>query len=196
LLLDAFVELRLRFPDLLLILVARHPERFGAVTRLSWRRGFRTLRRTELDSTLDARTQVVVGDTMGEMHRLYAAADLAFIGGSLVRHGGQNPLEACAVGVPVVFGPHMFNFEEITAMALERGAANQIRDCEELVAAVSLFFEHPDLRIAAGQAARSLIEQNHGSLANTMRVMERHALPAAESARDADRLRAADAASR
>ena len=70
---------------------------------------------------------------MGELQLLYAAADVAFIGGSLVPKGGQNLLEACAVSVPVIFGPHMFHFEEISAMALERGAARQVHDVAELV---------------------------------------------------------------
>ena len=70
---------------------------------------------------------VVVGDTMGELQKLYAAADVAFVGGSLVEVGGHNILEACAVGIPVIFGPHMFQAEEISAMALERGAACRIQ---------------------------------------------------------------------
>ena len=84
--------------------------------------------RSRTPGALPAGTEVLVGDTMGELQRLYAAADVAFIGGSLVPHGGQNLLEACAVDVPVVFGPHMFHFEEISAMALERGAARQVHD--------------------------------------------------------------------
>ena len=92
--------------------------------------------RTETRGALPSRCDVLVGDTMGELQRLYAAADVAFIGGSLVPKGGQNLLEACAVNVPPMFGPHMFHFEEIAAMALERGAARQVHDSAGLAAAV------------------------------------------------------------
>lgn len=172
-LLDAFVRLRRGHPSLLLVLVPRHPERFTAVTRLCRRRGFRTERRTRLAGPLPASTDVVVGDTMGELHRLYAASDIAFVGGSLVRRGGQNPLEACTVGVPVIFGPHMFHFEEISALTLERGAGRQVRDEQTLVAAAGLYFDQPDLRRAAGDAALALIRDNHGSLERTLDAMSR-----------------------
>ncbi len=120
-------------------------------------------------------TDVLVGDTMGELQRLYAASDVAFIGGSLVPHGGQNLLEACAVRVPVVFGPHMFHFEEISAMALERGAARQVHDFDGLVAAVALYFEQPELRRAAGRAAHTLVTENRGALERTLDAGRSHA---------------------
>jgi 3-deoxy-D-manno-octulosonic-acid transferase len=171
--LAAFAELRKRYPALLLVLVPRHPERFAAVTRLSRRRGFSTVQRTNLSGPLSASVAVVVGDTMGELQRFYAASDIAFIGGSLVRHGGQNPLEACTVGVPVIFGPHMFHFEEISAVTLERGAARQVRDPATLAGAVALYLDQPDLRRAAGDAALGLIRDNQGALARTLAAMNR-----------------------
>jgi 3-deoxy-D-manno-octulosonic-acid transferase len=128
--------------------------------------------RSRTPGALPAGTEVLVGDTMGELQRLYAAADVAFIGGSLVSHGGQNLLEACAVRVPVVFGPHMFHFEEISAMALERGAARQVHDAAGLAAAVALYLEQPDLRRAAGAAAHTLMADNRGALARTIRHVE------------------------
>jgi 3-deoxy-D-manno-octulosonic-acid transferase len=109
---------------------------------------------------------------MGELQRLYAAADVAYIGGSLVPHGGQNLLEACAVNVPVVFGPHMFHFEEISAMALDRGAARQVLDVAALAAAVELYFEQPELRRAAGRAAHTLVADNRGALERTLERVE------------------------
>lgn len=171
--LSAFDALRRRHSDLLLVLVPRHPERFAAVTRLCRRRGFSTRRRTQLSGSLPGGTDVLVGDTMGELHKLYAASDIAFVGGSLVRRGGQNPLEACTVGVPVIFGPHMFHFEEISALTLERGAARQVQDAKALIRAVALYLEQPELRRAAGLAARALIRDNHGSLARTLEAMSR-----------------------
>jgi 3-deoxy-D-manno-octulosonic-acid transferase len=171
--LDAFARLKARLPELLLVLVPRHPERFHSVARLCRRRGYAVALRSRTPGALPPGTQVLVGDTMGELQRLYAASDVAFIGGSLVPHGGQNPLEACAVRVPVVFGPHMFHFEEISAMALERGAARQVLDIDGLVAAVALYFEQPELRRAAGRAAHTLVTENRGALERTLGHVER-----------------------
>ena len=169
--LRAFASLRRRYADLLLVLVPRQPERFIRVTRLCRRRGFDTARRSRLTGPLPAGTEVLVGDTMGELVKFYAAADIAFIGGSLVRHGGQNPLEACSVGVPVIFGPHMFHFEEISALSLERGAARQVADLRALADAVALYLDQPELRRAAGQAALGLIRDNQGALERTLEAM-------------------------
>jgi 3-deoxy-D-manno-octulosonic-acid transferase len=170
--LDAFAQLKRRYPGLLLVFVPRHPERFRAVARLARRRGFAVALRSRTPAALPPGTEVLVGDTMGELQRLYAAADVAFIGGSLVPHGGQNLLEACAVEVPVVFGPHMFHFEEISAMALERGAARQVHDVPELADAVALYFDQPELRRAAGRAAYTLVTDNRGALARTLVLLD------------------------
>jgi 3-deoxy-D-manno-octulosonic-acid transferase len=170
--LDAYAALKQRYPRLLLVLVPRHPERFQSVARLSRRRGFAVALRSRTPGPMPPATEVLVGDTMGELQRLYAAADVAYIGGSLVPHGGQNLLEACAVHVPVVFGPHMFHFEEISAMALERGAARQVHDVHGLVDAVALYFEQPDLRRAAGKAAYTLVTDNRGALRRTLALVE------------------------
>ncbi len=170
--LDVYGELERRYPGLLLVLVPRHPERFQSVARLCRQRGLAVALRSRTPGALPEGTQVLVGDTMGELQRLYAAADVAFIGGSLVPHGGQNLLEACAVQVPVVFGPHMFHFEEISAMALERGAARQVLDVRGLIEAVALYFEQPELRRAAGRAAHTLVTDNRGALARTLALVE------------------------
>src|SRR5262249_16925241 len=159
--LAAFARLRAAFPTLLLVLVPRHPERFDSVAQLCRRRGWRVALRTETrDAPLERACDVLVGDTMGELQRLYAAADVAFVGGSLVPPGGQNVLEAFAAGVPAVFGTHMFHFEEIAALALERGAARQVHDRFQLADAVALYLEQPDLRLAAGRAAQALVAEN------------------------------------
>jgi 3-deoxy-D-manno-octulosonic-acid transferase len=169
--LDAFAALRATLPNLLLVLVPRHPERFGYVARLCRRRRYRVALRRCTRGALPPGTDILVGDTMGELQRLYAAADVAFVGGSLVPRGGQNLLEACAVRVPAVFGPYMFHFEEISAMALERGAARQVRDSAELAAAVAMYFEQPELRRAAGRAAHTLVTDNRGALERTLNYM-------------------------
>ena len=170
--LAAFKRLRAAFPTLLLVLVPRHPERFRAVARLCRRRGWRVALRTATrGAALERACDVLVGDTMGELQLLYAAADVAFVGGSLVPTGGQNVLEACAAGVPAVFGPHMFHFEEIAALALERGAARQVHDEAQLAAAVALYLEQPELRRAAGRAAQALVAANRGALERTLELI-------------------------
>jgi 3-deoxy-D-manno-octulosonic-acid transferase len=179
--LETYALLKRRHPELLLVLVPRHPERFQAVARLC-RRRFTVALRSRTQGALPAGTEVLVGDTMGELQCLYAAADVAFIGGSLVPHGGQNLLEACAVHVPVVFGPHMFHFEEISAMALERGAARQVHDVQGLVESIALYFEQPDLRRAAGRAAHTLVTDNRGALGRTLALVEDALRVAAASA--------------
>ena len=110
---------------------------------------------------------------MGELVSLYAAADVAFIGGSLIRHGGHNLVEAMAVGTPCVFGPHVFNFEQSSRTALEYGAAKQVRDPRELATTVAQYLDDPERRRQAAQAARKVIEDNRGSLQLTQDLVRR-----------------------
>lgn len=168
--LTALVELKQqpRFANMLLVLVPRHPERFSAVARLCRKLGFRIALRSETRGTVDAAVEILVGDTMGELQLFYAAADCAFIGGSLVPTGGHNLLEACAVGKPVVFGPHMFNFQEISQMTLERGAGVQIQAPSQLTPAVSDFLGNANRRDRAGEAGRKMVEENRGALMANM----------------------------
>ena len=170
--LAALSRLQAVCPEILLVLVPRHPERFAGVARHGRRAGFNVVRRTEHTGALAREVQVVVGDTMGELQKFYAASDVAFVGGSLVKVGGHNILEACAVGVPVIFGPHMFQAEEISAMALGRGAAQRVTDVAGLTDAVTAFIEDPALRKAAGAAARALVADNRGALRRTLALIE------------------------
>jgi 3-deoxy-D-manno-octulosonic-acid transferase len=170
--LAAFTQLRARIPDLLLILVPRHPERFGAVARLCARGGFAIALRSQQPPSLPAEVAILVGDTMGELLLFYACADIAYIGGSLVPTGGQNLLEAAALGVPAVFGPHMFNFREIAALALARRAATRVRDAAELARVVGDYLEDADKRADAGEAGRELVQENRGALQKTLALIE------------------------
>ncbi len=162
-----------RFANALLVLVPRHPERFASVTKLSRKLGFNTAQRSASPRALPVDVEVLAGDTMGELQLFFAAADCAFIGGSLVPTGGHNLLEACAVGKPAVFGPHMFNFSEITQLALERGAGVQVPDGAGLLAAVSDFLGNANRRDKAGEAGRRLVEENRGALEQTLGVIAR-----------------------
>lgn len=170
--LSAFGTLRARFPHLLLVLVPRHPERFTGVARLCRRAGHNVVRRTEHTGELARDVDIIVGDTMGELQRLYAASDVAFVGGSLVEVGGHNILEACAVGIPVIFGPHMFQAEEVSTMALERGAARRITDMIGFTDAVSSFVEERRLLETAAMAAKALVADNRGALERTLQLID------------------------
>lgn len=171
--LKSFRELRRQHPDLLLVLVPRHPERFARVARLCKRNHLQVALVSECRACLPAGTDVLVGDTMGELQGMYAAADVAFIGGSLVRQGGHNLVEAMIVGVPTVFGPHVFNFEQSSNIALDSGAASQVRNADELAATVGSYLGDPDLRELAARAATRVIEDNRGSLCKTQDLIER-----------------------
>jgi 3-deoxy-D-manno-octulosonic-acid transferase len=169
--LDAFARLRARIPRLLMVLVPRHPERFDSVAKLCSQRGFRIERRSQLQDSVAPDTAILLGDTMGELLLFHAAADVSYIGGSLVPLGGQNLLEAAAVGTPVVFGPHMFNFSEISRMTLERGAGRQVQDAAELAGVVADYLENPELRHAAGEAGQRMVAENRGALARTLALV-------------------------
>ena len=172
--LDALAQLKkqARFANMLLVLVPRHPERFAAVARLC-KKNHRIALRSETPGMLDASVEILVGDTMGELQLFFGAADVAFIGGSLVPTGGHNLLEASAVGKPVVFGPHMFNFQEISQMTLERGAGVQIQSPHQLAPAVSDFLGNANRRDSAGLAGRTMVEENRGALTANMRLIEK-----------------------
>lgn len=166
--LAAYRTLKRRFPNLLLVLVPRHPERFASVARLCRGEGFAIALRSAQPPALDPATDILVGDSMGELPLFYAAADVAFVGGSLVNSGGHNVLEASAAGVPVVFGPHMFNFADISRLTLERGAGRQVADVTGLAATVAEYLADPVLRQATGEAGRRMVEENRGALAATL----------------------------
>ncbi|MFZ2269423.1 MAG: lipid IV(A) 3-deoxy-D-manno-octulosonic acid transferase [Azonexus sp.] len=153
LILDALAQIDI--PDLLLVLVPRHPQRFDEVAGLLEKQGLRTVRRSNGLPQVD--TQVWLGDSMGEMAAYYALADLAFIGGSLLPLGGQNLIEAAACGCPVLVGPHTFNFLQATEDAIAAGAARRVEDPAALGRAVARLLQEKEelaaMRRAAGQFA-------------------------------------------
>ena len=157
--------------DLLTVIVPRHPQRFDEVAALANQRGFNVQRRGE-NRAVDAQTRVVIGDSMGEMFAYYAACDVAFIGGSLLPLGGQNLLEACAVGRPVIVGPHTFNFEDATRGAIEAGAAIRIANTVELAQSIASLFADPDRRQSMGAAGKHFSEAHRGATEKTMRLLE------------------------
>ncbi|UNT13900.1 lipid IV(A) 3-deoxy-D-manno-octulosonic acid transferase [Pseudomonas sp. I3-I5] len=171
LILQAHQQLLQVHGDALLILVPRHPERFDAVHAICSQQ-FATVRRSTGLPVL-AQTQVLLGDTMGELLFLYALADMAFVGGSLVPTGGHNPLEPAALALPVLMGPHVFNFLEISAMLREAGALQQVDDAQGLAGAVQRLVELPQDARRMGEAGRAVMRANQGALQRLLEGLER-----------------------
>lgn len=150
-------------PDALLILVPRHPERFDAVARQVQDAGLAAVRRSS-GQLPAADQQVLVGDTMGELVMLYACADVAFVGGSLVPNGGHNYLEPAALGLPVLSGPHRFNFTEISELLEGAEALQVVSDERALALAVQALLGDEAARERAGAAGRAVVQDNQGAL--------------------------------
>lgn len=171
--LNASRRIRADFPDLLLILVPRHPERFDKVAALSQRAGFKILRRSD-NGMCSRDIQVLVVDTMGELPLFYGTADIAFVGGSLVPRGGHNLLEPAALGRAVLIGPHYFNFNEISRQFLDAGAAIQTDNSEALAETVIDLLKNPQKRAAMGQAGQNLIKRSQGASKRLLNLIKRH----------------------
>lgn len=160
-----------RFPDLLLVLVPRHPERFTAVADLVDRQGYNRVSRTE-ERPCEAGTTVFLGDTMGEVPLFYAASDIAFVGGSLVPVGGHNLLEPAALGLPLVSGPHVYNAQDISDLFIDLGACHIVDDAEQLAGAVSELLEGPAAAAEQGGRGRDIVQRNRGALARLLTLLE------------------------
>ncbi len=159
-------------PDLLLILVPRHPQRFAEVATLVREHGFSVCRRSE-NTLPDAATQVWLGDTMGEMAAYYAAADLAIIGGSLLPFGGQNLIESAACGCPVLVGPHTFNFTQAAADAVACGAAQRVGNVELAMSAAHDLLQDRTALQAMQQAAKDFSREHRGASERTLALISR-----------------------
>ncbi len=169
--LDAHRRVLERFPEALLVLVPRHPNRFDSVRELLARRGEAAAFRSDRGG-ITTSTAVVLGDTMGELMMFYAAADVAFVAGSLVPIGGHNLLEPASVGLPVLTGPHNFNSEEIAQLLLDAGAARIVTDPLQLAHSVSGLFADPARRAAMGAAGKAVLDANRGALDRLLRLIE------------------------
>lgn len=158
-------------PGLLTVIVPRHPQRFEEVARLLESRGIRYQRRSANAATAPD-TRAVLGDSMGEMFAYYAACDIAFIGGSLVPLGGQNLIEACAVGKPVLIGPSSYNFAEAAALAIEAGAAIQVPDPDALAREAERLLRDPDAARRMAQAALAFANAHRGATARVLELIK------------------------
>ncbi|MGV8843083.1 MAG: 3-deoxy-D-manno-octulosonic acid transferase [Pseudomonas sp.] len=170
--LAAHRQLLAQQPDALLILVPRHPERFATVFELCVQAGFATRRRSTGEA-LTPGDQVLLGDTMGELLFLYALADSAFVGGSLVANGGHNLLEPAALGKPVLSGPHLFNFLEIAAQLRSAGALQEVTDAATLAEQVAILWREPARAVQMREAGLAVLHANQGALARLLAGLER-----------------------
>jgi 3-deoxy-D-manno-octulosonic-acid transferase len=169
---EAFKRILRRFPSALLVLVPRHPERFGRAAQLAKSAGLTVSLKSERAYCPPA-TQCYVIDAMGELTRYYAACDVAFVGGSLAAVGGHNVLEPAALSKPVLMGPHMFNFADISRQLLEHEAAIRVADAKELEQGVCRLFGQPDLRDHMGMSGLQLVEKGQGALARTLDITQK-----------------------
>ena len=154
--------------DAKVVIVPRHPQRFDEVAALIEARGLPLVRRSRSNLEADPKSGVFLGDSMGEMTLYYAAADVAFIGGSLLDLGGQNLIEACAVGTPVVVGPHTFNFEQATHDAIEAGAAVRVANAAEAVATMASIAKDRSRRQRMSEAALQFSGAHRGATARSL----------------------------
>ena len=179
--LDAFTQILEQRPEVLLVLVPRHPERFDEVATLCSEAGYRLQRRSEDQagemSALDNSVQIVLGDTMGELLSFCGASDLSFVGGSLIELGGHNLIEPAAWGVPVLSGPHLFNFSEVSRLLSEAGGLAVCSSAAELAEQVVALLADAELHRQMSGAALAVTEANRGALDRLTVLLERQICP-------------------
>ncbi|HEY6823989.1 MAG TPA: lipid IV(A) 3-deoxy-D-manno-octulosonic acid transferase [Steroidobacteraceae bacterium] len=172
-LLEAQRQVRATHPGALLVLAPRHPPRFAEVAQALETSGLAFVRRSEAASgASDASCAVLLLDSLGELLDFYAAADLAFVGGSLVPIGGHNLLEPAALGVPILTGPNNSNSEEIARLLIARGAAEVVHDAAELGARVTALLADGAARERMGAAGRASVDSNRGALVKLLALIE------------------------
>jgi len=186
-LLDAFAAARKQHGGAALVIVPRYPAEADVVEQRARARGFAVARKTAVDSgaaEAPGRAGVLVVDTVGELRRLYAVADIAFVGGSLfyrgANKGGHNLMEPAILGVPVLFGPYNFSFKETVDDLLAADAGRLVRDAEELAAAVTALVADRDARRALGRRAQRVVEAGRGATARNYALLERLLAPVHE----------------
>lgn len=161
-------------PNLLTIIVPRHPQRFDEVAELLKKNTLNFVRRSSLASdnvSVNPHISFVLGDSMGEMFTYYASCDVAFIGGSLLPLGGQNLIEACSMGKPVLIGPHTFNFEQATAMAIAAGAAQRVQNSDDLAQHLQALFANADTQQSMAAAALHFSNESRGATQRTLSLL-------------------------
>ena len=170
-LLDTYQQLKEKHPDLVMLVVPRHPERFEFVYQLLNSKNYSVLRRSQIDQVEQESTDILLGDSMGEMMRYFACADIVFMGGTLVPTGGHNILEPAALGLPIVYGPHIFNFYAINELFQQYEASLQVNSVELLPQTIDSLMNESESTRAMGERAKHLMEQNSGALDKMMALI-------------------------
>lgn len=173
--LDGFEQIRSHFPELLLVLVPRHPERFDEVAELCVQKGLSVCRRSSGGSPSSS-DQVLLGDTMGELLVFFGAGDIAFVGGSLVPVGGHNLIEPAIWAAPVLSGPHLFNFSEASRLLRESQGMVICEDANAIAEEVVALLQNPQSATRMGQAAKSVTDNNRGALSKLLAIIEHQLL--------------------
>lgn len=173
-LLKALKSARTRFPKLSLVLAPRHPERFDEVEQLLIKSPFAFQRKSRIAAQQYFAHDVLLLDTVGELPEFFAAGDIAFVGGSLVDAGGHNALEPARLQKPILFGPHMTNFESIAEEMKRSGAAIEVRDAEELANALVDLLSDAGERRRMGDSAEQIASANGAALAQNLQLVERY----------------------
>lgn len=172
LILQAFTEARRLYPDLLLVSIPRHVDRVPQLEQLYNSQAYKIIKRSDHNQSKMNDVDIFIGDTMGELLIFYAAADLAFVGGSLVEKGGQNPLEPAAIGLPILTGPYTFNFATITEQLKKRLVEIQVTNAKELAEQVIALLSDPERRLQMSHEAKKFVAENKGSVLKQMQLIE------------------------
>lgn len=172
LILQAFTEARRFYPDLLLVSIPRHVDRVPELEQLYNSQTYKIIKRSDHNQSKMRSVDIIIGDTMGELLIFYAAADLAFVGGSLVEKGGQNPLEPAAIGLPILTGPYTFNFATITEQLKKRLVEIQVTNAKELAEQVIALLSDPERRLQMSHEAKKFVAENKGSVLKQMQLIE------------------------
>ncbi|MFH2137905.1 MAG: 3-deoxy-D-manno-octulosonic acid transferase [Candidatus Omnitrophota bacterium] len=170
---QVFIKLKAKYPDIRLLIAPRHPHRAKAVEQVIKDCGLTAfcLSQIKQQETAPGNQEVLILDTMGMLNNIYALADIVFIGGSLVPHGGHNPIEPAVCGKPVVFGKHMFNFAEIAGIFLSNQAAVSVKDEQELYDTLHSLLKDADKRRDLARRAQKVISDNRGSVKRVMDII-------------------------
>ncbi len=169
-LLDAYLALVTVYPELLLVIVPRHPQRFAKIHQLLQKQNVETILMSE-EKTCQPTTQVLLCDQMGKLRSIYALADISFVGGSLADRGGHNALEPAAVGVPILMGKSTYNNPAICQALADNGALLTVTDAQQIKSACKKWLDNPEQRKQAGDAGKQVLAHNSGAIQKTLDVL-------------------------
>ena len=169
---DSYLKSKKTFSSLLII-VPRHPERFNEAFKIAKSSGLIVEKRSQINQC-SPDTEILIGDSMGELMSYYAISDIAFVGGSLSNNGGQNMLEAASLSKPIIFGPSVYNFEEISKKLLDDDAAIQVANADELMHTISELLSNDSRRKELGFNAKKTFDQNRGAANKIIDVIKPH----------------------